>query len=159
MNKAINLVKYYILSSNIVYLMIYSKEGLHQFLTFMFVSIIFINQFNVNANGNEVENENRCEECNPFQTMIFYGEEFCENIIDYKFNLNTNYFLSVTIDGSDTYLFLLCFYKEDNKTKLTYKSLFQTLNKVNICIYNIDNTIKISPEIDCILDVKITNIL
>lgn len=154
-NKYIELVKYYVLASNIVYLIMYSNEGLHQLFTFIFVSLMFI--YNKEEQDNSIKSEN-------FEAIIFSGEQDeNDNEINYKFDLNRSYLLNINVDCIETYIYLLTFSENQKNIKLTSKCLLNTSNEetcVDLVIFNVGKRIKITTGVtDCVLDVKITNLL
>lgn len=156
-NKSIELVKYYVLASNIVYLIMYSNEGLHQLFTFIFVSFMFIYQTN-----KEEDNSVKSEDFEIYEAIIFSGEQD-DNEINYKFDLNSSYILNVNVDCTETYIYLLSFNENEKNIKLTSKCLLNSSNEktgIDLVIFNKDNTIKITSGVtDCVLDVKITKLL
>lgn len=162
MDKGIDLVKYYIFSSNVLYLILYSNEGLHQLFTFIFVSLAFINQI-MAIQETQIIKEN-CS--NSYQCIIFGGDEDYNGRIDYNFELNCCYLLNITVDSTSSFLYLLSFNEQNDKQiKLTSKLLLHALNEdkdidIDIVIFNVNNTIKITTGFsNCVLDVKINKLL
>lgn len=155
-DKGIDLVKYYIFSSNVLYLILYSNEGLHQLLTFIFVSLAFINQI-ISVKETEIIKENN----DNYQCIIFGGDEDNNGRINYNFELNCCYILNVTIDSTSSFLYLVSFNEQNDKQiKLTSKLLLNADTDIDIVIFNVNNTIKITTGYsDCVLDVKINKLL
>lgn len=105
-------------------------------------------------------NDQSQPESNPsclYEEIIFYGEHFDNEKIDYEFDLDETYIVNVILDEKYSYVYLVTFTEEiKGKPDAKIKLVVQEGDDKELVVFNSGLKLVVCPKMECVMNIRVS---